>query len=251
MLYIISPTKTMKTDGIFTPTATPFFWQYAKDILQELQKCSACELMKLMHIKESMAILNQERFSQIQFDLQGHCAIESYDGLQFKYMQVKKRSEEELAYLQQHLRILSGFYGVVKPFDSIYPYRLEMQCKLAVNDKKDLYAYWQDHLAQALLKEISTHKDKHLLNLASKEYEKAIRPYFPREYWIDAIFQVEKNGKRKVEATQAKMARGTMIQFLATHHIETLEDVYKFQEDGYCLDKERTGKQQIVFYKKA
>ena len=85
-----------------------------------------------------------------------------------------------------------------QPFDSIQPYRLEMQCKLKVQDYNDLYAYWQDTLAKVLLKEVHTHKEKYLLNLSSKEYEKAIRPYIPKEQWIDVIFQVEKKGKRKV-----------------------------------------------------
>ena len=122
--------------------------------------------------------------------------------------------------------------------------------KRQVQDYNDLYAYWQDTLAKVLLKEVHTHKEKYLLNLSSKEYEKAIRPYIPKEQWIDVIFQVEKKGKRKVEATQAKMARGRMVHFLAQRQVETLAEVYQFQEDGYQLDKERTGNQQIVFYKK-
>ena len=250
MLYIISPTKTMKTTTHYKPSAMPQLWEKAELLLANIKMLTVEDIMHFMHVKEALAIQTKQRFDQLSLHENGYCAIEAYDGLQFKYMQMEDLAMSELSYLQEHLRILSAFYGIVRPFDSIQPYRLEMQCKLKVQDYNDLYAYWQDTLAKVLLKEVHTHKEKYLLNLSSKEYEKAIRPYIPKEQWIDVIFQVEKKGKRKVEATQAKMARGRMVHFLAQRQVETLAEVYQFQEDGYQLDKERTGNQQIVFYKK-
>ena len=251
MKILISPAKKMRTDtDTLSPQALPAFLPETERLLSALRSLSRQELKQLWRCSDAITDLNVERLARMELGKGLTPALLSYQGIQYQYMAPGVFETGQFTYLQEHLRILSAFYGIVRPFDSIQPYRLEMQCKLKVQDYNDLYAYWQDTLAKVLLKEVHTHKENYLLNLSSKEYEKAIRPYIPKEQWIDVIFQVEKKGKRKVEATQAKMARGRMVHFLAQRQVETLAEVYQFQEDGYQLDKERTGNQQIVFYKK-
>ena len=249
MLFLISPTKTMKQDGKRKPTSIPVFIEKTKIITKVIQQYTQEELQDLMKIKEPLAIQVKRQFESILFDEYGTSAIETYDGLQFKYMNISTLNESDLEYILQHVRILSGFYGIVKPMDSIYPYRLEMQTKMSVDEHKNLYEYWENVIVEEIQKEIKNHTCSYVINLASKEYDKAIRKRMSGENFIDVIFQVEKKGKRKVEATASKMARGKMIRFAAQHKIERVEQLYEFCEDGYCLDQNLTNQQQIVFYK--
>lgn len=249
MIVIVSPTKTMHDKGITKPQALPLFVEKSKKILTQLQTLSMDDVKTLMKVNEKIASENVQRYQAMTFDLNGSSAIDLYDGLQFKSMQVDTYSEQERAYVQEHVRILSGFYGVLHPFDSIYPYRLEMQCKLAVDGCKNLYQYWKDELAQCLMNDVCKHQDHHIVNLTSKEYEKAVKSYVPSEQWIDVIFQVEKEGKRKSEATAAKMARGAMIKYMAKHKLEDVQDIKHFDEDGYQFDEEASNEHCFVFYK--
>ena len=249
MIVIVSPTKTMHEQGKQQPCGIPMFAQESKKILEKLKELDMQAIQTLMKVNETIAEQNFKRYQAMRFDHKGTCALELYDGLAFKYMQADAYSQKEKDYVQEHVRILSGFYGVLRPFDSIYPYRLEMQCKLEVDGYANLYAFWHDQLAQALINDVLKHQDQHIINLTSKEYEKACKPYIPSEQWVDIVFQVEKEGKRKIEATAAKMARGRMIQYLALNKVETLEEIKAFHDDGYCFDQEASTAQRFVFYK--
>ena len=249
MLILVSPTKTMHEKGDHKPTGIPYFHNRSKAIVEVLKTLSVPELMELMKINEMIATQNAQRYQAIVFDQQGQCAIDLYDGLQYKYMKVSSYGEEERNFLQKHLRILSGLYGVLQPFDSIYPYRLEMQCKLEVDGYKNLYAFWKNRLSTKLLEDLATHEDQRIVNLASKEYEKAIRKEINPAQWVDVLFQVEKQGKRKSEATAAKMARGMMIRYIAINKLKQVEDIQNFCEDGYQFDQEASDAHTYVFYK--
>lgn len=249
MLILLSPTKTMKTSGIHAAAAVPRFLEETKKILTALQQLSLEELASLMKIKEALALENQKRFSSMRFDQMGTCALEAYDGLQYKTIEAGTLKEKEWQYLQEHLRILSGFYGVVKPLDSIYPYRLEMQTKLQVEGAAHLYAFWGNRLAQSCLEELKGHKSQLLLNLSSKEYEKAIAPYVKKEMLVQVIFRIEKEGKLKTGSTQAKQARGAMLRYLADIQAETLEDVKGFDRNGYLYEEGLSTQRELVFVK--
>lgn len=249
MLYIISPTKTMKQDRKIQAEQVPIFLEKTKQIVDILQQYSQEQLQSLMKIKEPLAIQVKRQFESILFDEYGTRAIETYDGLQFKYMDISMWEDTDFQYASEHVRILSGLYGIVKPLDSIYPYRLEMQTKIQVAGYKDLYAYWEQEILKEIQKELQTHEYPYIINLASKEYDKVIRNHIHNEQFIDIIFQVEKKGKRKIEATASKIARGKMIRFVVKHRVQRLEQLYEFCEDGYQVDYNLSNPQQIVFYK--
>lgn len=249
MLILLSPTKTMKTDGPHKPTGIPCFLEKTKELLTAVQQLSLEELSSLMKIREPLALENQKRFAAMRFDQMGTCALEAYDGLQYKAAEIATLSEKEWQYLQAHLRILSGFYGLLRPMDSIYPYRMEMQARLRIKNAPHLYAFWNDLLAQRCLAEMKDHKTKLLLNLSSKEYEKAIVPYVEKELFVQVVFRIEKNGRLKTESTQAKQARGQMLRYLAEVQAETLEDVKGFDRNGYAYEEALSKEQELVFVK--
>lgn len=250
MLIVISPAKIMKTDGNRMPENRPVNRKEAAAIRDVLLTMSTQELMKKMRIKEPVALRNQQRYAQMRFDCFGTCALETYDGLQYKSMGLADMDETHWRYLEEHIRILSGLYGVVRPHDSIYPYRLEMQTNICVNEARNLYAFWNDTMALALCAELASHKEAYLISLASKEYEQCIQPFVPVEQFIQVHFYVVKQEKLKMESTQSKIARGAMVRYLSKHHIETLDGLKAFQEHGYCYDKELSDEHKIVFVKR-
>lgn len=250
MLILISPTKQMKTNTQMVAKTIPKLVRNTNVILSHLKELSVEEVMRLMKVKEAIAKENVERFQKMKFDLEGTPALYTYDGLQFKHMLLEQLDEDGRMHLYNSVRILSGFYGVVEPMDSIYPYRLEMQAGLTITDMKNMYEYWGATLANHLEKEVSTHVEPLLLNLASKEYEKAVRPHLQSYPMITVTFKIEKDGKLKTESTQVKMARGAMIYFLGNEQISTLDGVKKFQESGYCYDERLSSKEELVFVKR-
>lgn len=247
MLIIISPTKQMKMYEDRKPETMVQFPQETKTILEVLKMLSSKEIEKLMKVNEKIAKENVARYPKIAMDMQGSCALFTYQGLQFKHMRIT--TQEEIAYLQKHLRILSGLYGIVLPLDSIYPYRLEMQAALPIEGCKDLYSYWKEKLACRLQEELQQQETGLILNMASKEYEKAVLPYVKEEEVVTLTFKVKKQGKLKVESTQAKMARGAMVHYLAANQVESLEAVKQFCEDGYQYQAALSSTQELVFVK--
>jgi cytoplasmic iron level regulating protein YaaA (DUF328/UPF0246 family) len=159
-------------------------------------------------------------------------------------------SDGEFAYIQEHLRILSGFYGILKPFDGVTPYRLEMQAKLRAGEEKDLYGFWGSSLAETLLAETD-----YIVNLASKEYSKAIEPWLLKDQkagspvkMITCLFESElPDGKRKIKATEAKTARGEMVRFMAGIHAEEPEQIKAFDWSGYHFDEDHSSTDEYVF----
>ena len=171
-------------------------------------------------------------------------AILSYQGIQYQYMAPGVLESQALDYLQAHLRILSGFYGVLRPFDGVTPYRLEMQAKLAVEGAKNLYEFWGDRLAQTLAEE-----DGWVLNLASKEYSRAVAPHLPQgTELITCRFGIWKGGKLAERGTQCKMARGEMVRWLAQNQITRREDLPAFQGLGYRFDPSASTPTELIFY---
>jgi cytoplasmic iron level regulating protein YaaA (DUF328/UPF0246 family) len=173
-------------------------------------------------------------------------AIISYEGIQYQYMSPLVLSEDGLEHIQKHLRILSGFYGILKPFDGVTPYRLEMQAKASVGSFKDLYEYWGDSLYQ----ELTSDGDHVILNLASKEYSKCIEKYVGKDdLFVTCVFGELIDRKVVQKGTLAKMARGEMVRFLAENQVDTLEDVKQFQGLGYHLSEELSSAKEFVFIK--
>ena len=246
MLIITSPTKQMKINTTSKPISVPCFQDKSSYLLNHLQSLTFGEIKQIMRTNDTITQETTRRFQEIKFDLEGSCAIQTYCGLQFQYMQIEEAIQ--FAYLQRHLRILSGFYGLLKPYDSIYPYRLEMQARIALDGGKDLYTYWNTQIAQALDDELSSHEVPVLLNVASKEYEKACISYMNSKV-ITLTFKIRKQDKLKTESTQVKMARGRMIHYLSMNQVNTLDQVRSFHEDGYQFMEELSTEQEYVFVK--
>lgn len=243
MKIIISPAKKMicSTDD-FLPESTPVFLHKAEHLHQILKKYSKAELKEVLQCNDQLVNLNYERFQTMNLYQNTACALMSYVGLQYQHMGSQLFSLQELKYLQEHLRILSGFYGVLKPMDGIVPYRLEMQAKLK---EINLYDYWNCMLYDEITKD-----DKLILNLASKEYSQAVKPFKQdNAVIVDVEFVTQKDGKLVTKATEAKMARGSMVRFCATHQINEIEQLKSFTEYGYSYQDTLSTDTKLVFLK--
>ena len=247
MKIIISPAKTMNvdTDSMEVMGVAPFMEQ-TEQLKSWLQSLSWDEVKSLWKCNDKLTDLNYERFQTMDLAKNLTPAILSYEGIQYQYMAPSVMEYSQYDYIQKHVRILSGFYGLLAPFDGVVPYRLEMQAKVKVNQCKDLYDFWGDRIYQKLVEE-----DHVILNLASKEYSKAIEPYLQKEdTYVTCVFGQLKEGKVVQKATMAKMARGEMVNFLASIKANTLEDVKKFDRLEYEYQEELSSEREYVFIKK-
>lgn len=247
MKIIISPTKQMTNEqDFFFPESQPIFSKETQQLLNTLKKLTIKEAQQLWKCNDKLAHENYERIQYGQLSKQTSPAIMSYKGLQYQYMAPDIFTQPALAYLQEHVRILSGFYGVLRPFDGIIPYRLEMQAPLKIKSYKNLYQFWHQKIYKAL-----EFDQQPVINLASKEYSKAIIPFLKEtDRMIDILFYHEIDGKLKVKATLAKMARGEMIRYLAENQIETIEGIKEFDHPHYQFSTQySTDKAFIFIYK--
>ena len=170
-------------------------------------------------------------------------AVLAYEGIQYQYMAPGVFTDQEYAYIQEHLRILSGFYGVLRPFDGVTPYRLEMQAKLRIGACKDLYSYWGDRHAQNIFGETDC-----ILNLASKEYSICVSKYLPDSIrFITCVFGEEKDGKVIEKGTMCKMARGEMVRYMAEQQTVHPEQVKTFDRLNYLFDESRSDDNTYIF----
>lgn len=243
MKIIISPAKKMVVDqDSFLPTGQPIFLEQTEKILYEMQQLSYSEAQKLWKTSDKLTQTNYEQLQNIKLDRQLTPAVLSYSGIQYQYMAPDILTKPALDHLQDTLRILSGFYGILKPFDGIVPYRLEMGARLKVAGKNNLYAFWGDKL-------YSTLKDNGpIINLASKEYSKAIIPYLQStDQFVDVVFAHLVDGKLRTRATPAKMARGEMVRFVAENHLTAVEELKEFESPTYSFDEKRSTTNKLVF----
>ncbi|MFQ9514432.1 MAG: peroxide stress protein YaaA [Eubacterium sp.] len=258
MKIIISPAKKMNVDtDSLEYTDLPVFMNETQQIMGWMQKLTYDEAKKLWSCNDKIAELNFSRFREMELKRNLTPALLSYEGIQYQYMAPGVFTDQEWNYVQEHLRILSGFYGVVKPLDGVTPYRLEMQAKAKVGATKDLYDFWGDKLYEEILD-----SDRIILNLASKEYSKCIENYLhPEDKFVTCVFGEWKKdvvpSKDSEEArkqiiqkgTQAKMARGEMVRFMAENKIESLEEIKQFNRRGYMFKKEFSSEKEYVFVK--
>jgi len=247
MITFISPTKNMKPNRCALAMTLPVFCAEAEALLEILKTYNDEDIMNIMKVNAKLALQNEMRFQQIRFDLCGTHALFTYDGLAFQSMHLSTWQENDILFAQDHLRILSGFYGVVRPLDSIYPYRLEMQAKGLSANIENLYAYWSDALMRQLQ---ADNQDAVFVNLASKEYSQAVTAYLnASQRCIDIDFRIMKNGQYRIIATQAKMARGRMVEYIMKHKIDDPKQLTAFQEDGWRFCKAQSTPYHYVFLK--
>ena len=244
MRIIISPAKKMNTDTDSLPWRDlPQFLSRTERLLDCLRQMDAAALQRLWKCSDKLALLNMERLAQMHLRQRLTPAILAYEGIQYQYMAPNVFTDQEYDYVQAHLRILSGFYGLLRPFDGVTPYRLEMQAKLSVDGAKDLYSYWGDCLARQLLAQTDC-----ILNLASKEYSQCISRYVPPSVrFLTCVFGEELGGKVVEKGTMCKMARGEMVRYLAAHRVIDPEDVKAFDRLDYRFVPERSDENTYVF----
>lgn len=244
MKIIVSPAKKMNMNTDMLPVRKPpRFQKEAEELCRTIQKLSFEEAKDLWKCNDKLAELNYRRFQDMDLEQCLTPALLAYEGLQYQHMAPDVFSREALAYIQENLRILSGFYGVLEPLDGVTPYRLEMQAKLSVNGKKDLYDYWGDRIYQAV-----TDNDHIILNLASKEYSRAVQKYLkPEDEFITVEFGELVNGRVKQKGTYAKMARGEMVRFMAENQIKSREKLEAFCSLGLKYKEELSDESRMVF----
>ena len=221
----------------------PVFLSDAEKIKDSLKEKSFSELKALWACNEKITEQNIERLSSMNLREKLTPALLSYDGIAYQYMAPTVFETEMLSYVQEHLRILSGFYGIVRPMDGVTPYRLEMQAKLEIDGAKNLYDYWGDRL----YKEVRDSSGI-IINLASKEYSKCIEKYLqPGDRYISCNFYEKQEEKLVQKGVYCKMARGEMVRFMAENRVEEPEGIKHFAVMGYRYAKELSSEKEYIF----
>ena len=244
MRIIISPAKQMRVDtDTFACREIPVFPEKTKILMKYISGLSYEEQKTLWACNDRIAGENAERFRNMDLRKGLTPAILAYDGIQYTYMAPAVFEDGQFDYVQEHLRILSGFYGVVKPLDGGVPYRLEMQAKAKLPGFRNLYEFWGEDLYREVMDE-----SRVLVNLASKEYSKCIEKYLkPGDRYITCIFGEPEGDKIVQKGVYAKMARGEMVRFMAGMQAETPEQMKDFSWSGYRFAEERSSETEYVF----
>lgn len=251
MLLVISPAKTLDFE---TPcdaeVSYPRFREETLELIGVLKEKSPEEIRKLMNLSENLAELNLSRYRQ--FEATKHPKVAKQSIYAFKgdvYVGLKPETlnKEDMFYAQEHLRILSGLYGLLRPLDIIQPYRLEMGTRLAFGNYNTLYHYWADKIANLMNGELEKQGDNILLNLASQEYFKALNRKTLKARVVDVEFLDQKNGEYKIISFFAKKARGMMARYIIQNRISEPEELQGFDDEGYYCDVQNTTPDKLIF----
>ena len=247
MKIILSPAKKMITDtDSIAPDGLPEFIDKTTEIQSWLKGKSKDELKTIWKCNEKIAEQNFNRLKNMDLYHSLTPAILAYEGIAFQYMAPSVFEDSQFEYVQNHLRILSAFYGVLKPLDGVTSYRLEMQAKVGIGDAKNLYEYWGDMLYCSVID-----NSRIIINLASKEYSKSIEKYLTLQDKYITISFCELSGDKLVtKGTYAKMARGEMVRFMTENSIESPEDIKRFDRLGYAFRSDLSSDTEYVFERK-
>ena len=247
MKIILSPAKKMNMDtDSLAPMGLPAFLDGTNEILTWLKNKSKEELKALWKCNDKIVEQNFRRVETMDLYKNLTPAILAYEGIAYQYMAPAVFEDGHFEYVQEHLRILSAFYGVLKPMDGVTPYRLEMQAKATIGNAKNLYDYWGNSLYHGVRDESGI-----IINLASKEYAKCIEKYLSSEDTYITITFCELSGDRLIsKGTYAKMARGEMVRFMAENHIENPEEIKNFNRLGYVYRDDLSSETEYIFERK-
>lgn len=252
MITLLSPAKKLNMDPAETALdmTKPRFGGDTRALAQVAKEQSVADLQKLMHLSENLASLNVDRFQAFNLDGQSNSAKSAglaFDGDVYWGLEAKSLSDTELAYAQDHLRILSGLYGLLRPMDAIQPYRLEMGTKLENPRGKNLYQFWDSKIAKTLAEDMADHADKTIVNLASNEYFKAVKKDAINAPVISAKFLNVKDGQARALMYYAKYGRGLMARWIMQNKIDRAEGVKDFNLENYTFDKSLSSESELVF----
>lgn len=252
MIVVISPAKTLDFNKVneTLPITKPYFLEEAKELIEELKKYDVFSLEKLMKISPKLAKLNKERLQNWSDSLETarQCLI-AFKGEAYRGIDVGSYTMEDHFYANDNLRILSGLYGVLRPFDGINLYRLEMATKLHINKWDNLYDYWGTKLINNIIQDVRRSESNMIVNLASYEYFKSIEGIKKVEdiKVITPIFKEYRNGEYKIITIMAKRARGLMTSFIMKNKIEKLDELKNFDYEGYEFNQELSSDMELVF----
>lgn len=254
MLVVISPAKNLDYDSPL-PTdnySQPRMLERAQELVDRCQALSPQQLSELMKISDKLAGLNAARFTEWHTPFttnNARPAIYAFDGDVYSGLAAEKLSEEAISYAQEHLRILSGLYGVLRPLDLMQPYRLEMGTKLDTARGRTLYEFWGDEITDMLNEDLEAVKSDVVINLASQEYFSSVQPKRLNARVIAPVFKDEKNGQFKVISFWAKKARGMMARFIMTEQPKTVAELRQFNTGGYRFNADESTESELVFYR--
>lgn len=254
MLIILSPAKTLdfSSQTIIKESSIPALLDKSQMLVDELKKYKPAKLAKLMNINPTLAQLNFERYQEWQVPFapeNAKQALLAFKGDVYNGIQAESLTDEDFAYAQQYLRILSGLYGILKPLDLIQAYRLEMGTSLKFKRNKNLYDFWKDKIASLIISEINMHDVKVIINLASKEYFKSIEKYIQVKgiRIITPDFRENKNGEYKFVHIFGKRARGLMTRFIIDQKIKDTRNIKLFDYEGYFYNDLMSSENDWVF----
>lgn len=255
MLIVLSPAKTLDYD---TPATTdlstqPDFVKRSAELIEILRQQSPAQIGSLMKISDQLATLNVNRYAEWSTRFtpkNAKQAMLAFNGDVYEGLDAGSLDAGQLDYAQTHIRILSGLYGLLRPLDLMQPYRLEMGTRLANPAGKDLYAFWGDEITQAVKAQIEATKAEALVNLASEEYFKAIRPRLLNVPVITPVFLDWKNGQYKIISFYAKRARGLMARYATIKKLKRVQALKKFDVEGYAFDEAQSDATNWVFKRK-
>ncbi|WP_306574355.1 peroxide stress protein YaaA [Oligella urethralis] len=253
MLFLLSPAKKLDYDS---PLAAdyefeqPLFVAQATELIEVLKTKSEQEIADLMKLSDSLASLNVERYQawEPSFDQSNsRQAILAFNGDVYEGLEASTLNQKQLAWTNQHVVILSGLYGVLRPLDLMRPYRLEMGTRLATERGKNLYEFWDGQIADYLNERLGEQKNPLVINLASEEYFKAVKKDVLKYPVVQCVFKEERDGAYKIISFSAKRARGLMCRYAIENGIDDLEGLKQFNLEGYSYDEASSSEDSLVF----
>ena len=256
MLTILSPAKTLDETPpqLGSDFTTPEFLEQSVKLVSKLNRLSRKKIQSLMNLSDNLARLNQKRYTDFKtpFTLENAKQnVTMFNGDVYEGVAVDDFSREDFIFAQNHLRILSGLYGVLRPLDLIQPYRLEMGTKLSIGRRRDLYGFWEDRVTEHLNKALSEQGDDILINLASNEYSKVVNIKKIKGRIIAPVFKEERDESFTLISFFAKKARGQLARYIIKNKLRSVDEIKDFDIDGYGLNPGLSTENQPVFTRKS
>ncbi len=250
MLILLSPSKTQETGHRYQDHTIPEFNKKAENLVKALRHLSTTEIQKLMQVSEKLAESTRQRFADFSLSQKStnSCqALLAFRGDVFSEIAVESYNHDDFAFAQNHLRILSGLYGILRPLDLMQPYRLEMGGKFQPPGAKNLLEYWQPEVTAALRKTCISEQHTELLNLASNEYFKAVKTDKLGVRLVNVFFKQYQDNKLRTVAIHAKKARGALTHYIIKNRLRKSVDLLTFRYAGYCFAESLSTADELVF----
>lgn len=256
MLFLLSPAKSLDYDTELPPVAAtvPGFLPRAAELIGTLKKKSVRQIADLMDLSDALATLNKQRYTAWSTEAtasHGRPAVLAFNGDVYDGLDAHSLTPKQLQWAQQHVAILSGLYGVLRPLDLMQPYRLEMSTALKHGKFQNLYQFWGGQIAEYLNRQMANEKNPVVVNLASQEYAKVVDRRVLNARVVDCVFQEYKNGQYKIVSFFAKRARGLMARYAIAHQAASPKTLQAFDAEGYAYAADASDDDTLVFRRRS